>query len=823
MYSSQKWPEAYSFIFLKKYICPHTIIEMSNMRNTVKFISSLGAFAFYSLCVTAQHAQLLMNEPVDLSRDFKDYLNTYFLADSLASFNAQTGEGTVKWRRSRYTPAHAFNYTQHSLQPTRQNEFPATEYEQDPVLPFRIEFTSARTIRLKVQTGPVVHASEPSLMLVKEPSSTISEWQYTSLQGGHRYKSPFGSVVIKENPWAVEFYDARGKLLTKTRHNSDNKGFCANMPFAFVRRAADYSRSVGAVFELTPDEKIFGCGESFTSFNKYGQKVNLYTCDPNGVETAGMYKPVPFFLSSRGYGMFMHTSSPITCDFGHSYGATSALLIGDEVLDLFVFLGEPKDILDEYTDLTGKAPMPPLWSFGLWMSRITYFSEADGRNVAAKLRANRIPTDVLHFDTGWFETDWQCDYEFAPNRFPNAPKMIADLKQDGFRTCLWQLPYFVPRNKLFNEITQKGLHVKNDKGNIPFEDAVLDFTNPETINWYRHKIGGLLKMGVAAIKVDFGEAAPYNGLYANGRTGFYEHNLYPLRYNKIVADLTKEINGENIIWARSTWAGSQRYPLHWGGDAETSDMGMQAQLRGGLSLGLCGFTFWSHDIGGFTKRTPENLYRRWLPFGALSSHTRCHGQPPKEPWEYGDDFQNYFRKVIEMKYQLMPYVYAQSKMAAEKGLPMVRALFVEFPQDKGAWLVDNEYLFGSDILVAPLFEEGQTQREVYLPQGQWIDYQTGKFYAAGWHTIAAGEMEAIILIREGSIIPQMQVAQSTKDLDWSKIDLVAFTQGSSAKGLVCFPGEGLLKELTMTKKGKAWVLNPQGSQSGVNFRLLSYP
>lgn len=770
----------------------------------------------------AQSAQTLMNETVDLSKDFKDYLNTYFLADSLAAFNPQTGSGAVKWRRARYTPAHAFDFTQNSLQRTTQNEFPAAEYAADPVLPFSLEFVSAKTVRLKMQTGTVVQVPEPSLMLVKDPLSNQTGWQYSKIKNGHQYKSSFGSVTVMENPWAIEFRDAKGNLLTKTRHSSDNKGFCANMPFCFVRRAADYSRSVGAVFEISPDEKIFGCGESFTSLNKYGQKVNLYTCDPNGVETPGMYKPIPFFMSSRGYGMFMHTSTPITCDFGNTYGASNALMIGDEALDLFVFLGEPKDILDEYTNLTGKAPMPPLWSFGLWMSRITYFSEADGRNIAAKLRANNIPTDVLHFDTGWFETDWRCDYEFAKSRFPDAQKMIADLKRDGFRTCLWQLPYFVPKNKLFKEITEGGLHVKNAKGNVPFEDAVLDFTNPKTVAWYQDKIGNLLKMGVSAIKVDFGEAAPYNGIYANGRTGFYEHNLYPLRYNKTVADLTKNITGDNIIWARSTWAGSQRYPLHWGGDAETSDMGMQAELRGGLSLGLSGFTFWSHDIGGFTKRTPENLYRRWLPFGSMSSHTRCHGQPPKEPWDYGDDFQNYFREVIDLKYKLMPYVYAQSKQAAEKGLPMVRALFVEFPQDKGAWQIDNEYLFGSDILVAPLFEEGKKERDVYLPQGQWIDYQTGKMYANGWHSISCDKIEAIIMVREGAIIPHIKKAQSTKDLDWSNIELVAYTNGNEAKGIICLPSDNILRGVSVSKKGKTFMLNNAGLPSGVNFKVTAF-
>ena len=792
------------------------------LKKTVKqlFICclTLGLFAEKNI---AQVTQTLMNEPLDISRDFRDYTNTYFLADSLAEFNPQTGTGAVKWRRAQYFPAHAFNYTQHGIHRVEQNEFPAAEYAADPILPFSIEFVSPKAVRIKMKTGTEVVPQEPSLMLVKEPNKDNS-WQYTKIKGGHQYKSAFGSVTITENPWAIEFRDAMGKLLTKTRHSSDNKGFTQVMPFCFVRRAADYSRSVGAIFTISPEEKIFGCGESFSNFNKYGQKVNLYTSDPNGVETPGMYKPVPFYMSSRGYGMFMHTSTPITCDFGNTYGASNGLFIGDEALDLFVFLGEPKDILDEYTSITGKASMPPLWSFGLWMSRITYFSEADGRNIAAKLRKNSIPADVLHFDTGWFETDWRCDYEFSKNRFKDPVKMIADLKQDGFRTCLWQLPYFVPKNKLFKEITEAGLHVKNAKGNIPFEDAVLDFTNPKTVAWYREKIGNLLKMGVSAIKVDFGEAAPFNGVYANGRTGFYEHNLYPLRYNKTVADLTKEINGENIIWARSTWAGSQRYPLHWGGDAESSDMGMEAELRGGLSLGLSGFTFWSHDIGGFTKRTPEELYRRWLPFGVFSSHTRCHGQPPKEPWDYGTDFENYFRDVIDLKYKLMPYVYAQSKIASEKGLPMVRALFVEYPKDRGSWNIDNEYLFGSDILVAPLFEEGTKQRTVYLPEGQWIDYQTGKSYSGGWHTIDAGKIQAVVMVRDGAIIPHMKKAQSTKDLDWTNIELVAFTTKNDAKGSICLPSDNILRGVNVSKKGKIFTTNAANLPTSVKLKVTPF-
>ena len=431
---------------------------------------------------------------------------------------------------------------------------------------------------------------------------------------------------------------------------------------------------------------------------------------------------------------------------------------------------------------------------------------------------------MIHLDTGWFETDWRCDYKFSTTRFKDPAKMIADLKRDGFHISLWQLPYFVPKNSLFPEILAKGLAVRDGKGNLPYEDAVLDFTNPATVQWYQDKIAGLLKMGVGAIKVDFGEAAPLTGIYANGRTGFYEHNLYPLRYNKAVADITRQVTGENIIWARSAWAGSQRYPLHWGGDAEAQDSSMAATLRGGLSFGLSGFTFWSHDIGGFAAKTPEELYRRWMPFGMLTSHSRCHGTPPKEPWEYGTAFMDDFRRADEMKYRLMPYVYAQSKDASERGLPMVRALFIEYPGDPGSWLVEDEYLFGSDILVAPLFEAGTTGRDVYLPPGQWIDYQTGKTFAGGWHNIQAGQIPVVMLVREGAVIPHMKLAQSTAQMDWSNIEMVVYAAAvQSARGLVCLPADNVLRPVEAARRNGAFAFagDPLAGKAKSTLRLYS--
>ncbi|MDU1893001.1 MAG: glycoside hydrolase family 31 protein [Dysgonomonas sp.] len=765
----------------------------------------------------AAQQKRILGEPIDMSLDFKDFHNTFFFADKLASFNATDGKGKISWKRTSLYTRQAFNVNTILPQDLEMLDFPGEAYVQDPELDFSVDFITPRTLRIRMLTTPVQPKPFDSPMLVKEPGKDNS-WKYSKSGNAHIYKSNYGSIEIEENPFRITIRDEEGKQLTDTWRWCDNDSSQVKViPFNFIKRGVDNSRAVNPVFSLSPGEKIFGCGESVSKLDKRGQKVNIFVTDPQGPETDQMYKPIPFFMSNRGYGMFMHTSAPVTCDFGNTYVGANKLFMGDEALDLFVFIGEPKDILNEYTDIVGKPSMPPLWSFGTWMSRITYFEQSEGYDVASKLRSYKIPSDVIHFDTGWFETDWQCDYKFAPSRFSDPQKMIDDLKKDGFHISLWQLTYFTPKNKYFNEIIEKNLHVKNSKGEMPYEDAVLDFSNSETVKWYQDKLAGLLQMGVGAIKVDFGEAAPMEGFYASGRGGWYEHNLYPLRYNKAVADITKEVNNENIIWARSAWAGSQRYPLHWGGDAANTDIGMDATLRGGLSFGLSGFSFWSHDIGGFVVAAPEDLYRRWLPFGFLTSHSRAHGAPPKEPWLYNDDFVKAFRLSAEMKYKLMPYIYAQAKQCTEKGLPMVRALFVEYPDDPGAWLVEDQYLFGSDILVAPMMEAGDS-RNVYLPTGNWIDYQSGKTYKQGWNTIATSEIPAIILIREGAIIPHAKLAQSTDKINWSDIELKVYGNKEKATGLICLPSDNKLTDIVLTKSGNNYQIE-KGQTQGISYKI----
>ncbi|MBC5590341.1 glycoside hydrolase family 31 protein [Bacteroides sp. NSJ-21] len=752
----------------------------------------------------------LMNQPLDMSTDFRDLSNTLFFADHLESFDAKSGEGLVNWKRGHLMPRQAFNTNGAQPRKMRMLDFPFTAYENDPNLKFKIDFVTPRTVRIRMLTTPVEPKPAASIMLAKEPGRDGS-WKVAETNDKIVYSSDYGTIQINKNPWRIVLKDKAGRILSQTAALSDADSTQVKYtPFCFVKRGSDNARRINPVFTLTADEMIFGCGESATGLNKAGQKVNLFVTDPQGPETDQMYKPIPFFMSNRGYGMFMHTSAPVTCDFGATYIGLNKMFMGDENLDLFVFFGEPKDILDEYTDLVGKPGMPPLWSFGTWMSRITYFSEKEGYDVAANIRKNKYPCDVIHFDTGWFDVDWQCDYKFSENRFQNPQQMLKDLRSQGFHVCLWQLPYFTPKNRYFSELIEKDMYVKNGNGELPYEDVVLDFSNPETVKWYQDKLAGLLNIGVSAIKVDFGEAAPLNGIYASGKSGWYEHNLYPVRYDMAVSEITKKLHNENIMWARAAWAGSQRYPLHWGGDAATTNTGLLGTLRAGLSFGLSGFSFWSHDMGGFVKSTPEDLYCRWIPFGFLTSHTRAHGAPPTEPWLYDSKrVQDVFRKSAEMKYRLMPYVYAQAKECTEKGLPMLRALFVEFPDDPGAWKVDDEYLFGSQILVAPLLESGMTGRTVYLPEGKWIDYQTEKVYEGGWHRIEAGSLPIIMLVRDGSVLPHLKLAQSTAEMDWSKMNLKVYSADKKqAEGLVCLPADNRIQVVKVDcGKAKPQLLN----------------
>jgi alpha-D-xyloside xylohydrolase len=759
-----------------------------------------------------------LNHPPDISDDFYQLENEYFVTGAVSEYHVRKGEGTIRWNYHRWVMDWFFNKIDKHLVRQAEKNAPFQDYESHPECSFSLSMITPRTIRLRMQTTSALQETQPSLMLSGAPK-TGGNWKAKDGSDRVTYTGACGTVVLHKKSFKLEIFDAAGKLLTATNSFEEMEGMHSKKyPFLFIKRSEDYSRSLAASFTLAVDERIYGCGESFTGLNKRGQKIQCWTCDTQSTAGAQMYKPVPFFMSSRGYGMFMHTTAPVTLDFGFTHQGSKTLFSGDDQLDLFFFIGSPGEILTEYTALTGRSPMPPVWSFGLWMSRFSYRSSREVLTVANRLRKHSVPCDVIHIDAGWFKKGINCDFEFDPRQFPDPAKMTAELREKGFRTSLWQIPYFSPLNPVFAEVVKKKLYIRDGKGHIPTEDAILDFSNPDTVAWYTRKIRALLRLGVSVIKTDFGEAAPVKGWYASGRSGWYEHNNYPLRYTQLVSRITQEVTGEGLIWSRSAWAGGQRNPVHWGGDAEVSDAGMAGTLRGGLSLGLSGFSFWSHDIGGFSGAPKEELFRRWTFLGMFTSHSRVHGFPPREPWEFSEAFAKDFRKMVEMRYRLMPYIIAQSMAAAARGWPVLKALFLNYPDDPAAWIPEDQFLFGDDMLVAPIMEENTHQRKVYLPRGKWIDYQTHIPYEGGaWAEIPEGELPGIVLVREGSVIPHIALAQSTAYMDWSKIEMVVFSTGEEASGLFCKPGAAPVEIKAYVTSGK-WKLSSAPDKTVITIR-----
>lgn len=723
-----------------------------------------------------------LNQEVDVSEQFETIGNIHFNAQKLEGFDPAAGRGRLRYARFERKGRLGFNMYSTPFEPTRSWTFPPA-YPDDPDYPLEISLIAENVVRIRTTcraNDALENRDAQSLMLDGAPGAL--PLRPAEADETHAvYRTGKLELEVQYDPFHIILRDGAGRELTHTLHASDSMSLqnYNPLPFSFVRSAGDMHKYPAVSLEIHPGEHFYGCGESFTRLDKSGQKLILWTKDANGVETSDVYKPVPFFMSSRGYGVFYHTSCPLTLDFGSAYAQAQTAFMGDEGIDIFLMTGTPKEVLGAYTGLTGKSPLPPLWSFGLWMSRITYKSEAEAREVAAALKTHRIPCDVIHLDTGWFEEDWLCNYKFSPSRFDDPKKMIEDLNRAGYRICLWQIPYFTPKNELFSELVSCGLAVKNADGQLPTDDAVLDFSNPDTVEWYAEKLGGLFELGVSAIKADFGEAAPLTGAYASGASGFTEHNLYPLRYNKAVYEATMQSRGEGVIWGRSAWAGSQRYPLHWGGDCENNDMGMLCSLRGGLSFGASGFSYWSHDVGGFVRQSPEELYNRWTFMGIFTSHMRCHGAPPKEPWAYSQPFCDSFRHMLELRYRLLPYIMAQSALCSAQGLPLLRAMFIECPDDENCAAMEDEYFFGEDILVAPLFEAGDSRR-VYLPAGQWVELGTNHVFRGGcWHTVQATVYPGLAFVRAGAVLPMAAPALTTDAIDWSTVQNVLFTDGEA--------------------------------------------
>ena len=565
------------------------------------------------------------------------------------------------------------------------------------------------------------------------------------------------------------------------------------LPLGYVT-TADHCERATISFSCEPDECFVGTGERFRKMDLNGQTFQLKNQDGQGVNNRRCYKNIPFYLSSRLYGAFYHTSDYCKLSLADHSTRSVQFLNDRATLDVFLIGGDtPEAILRGYRMLTGFPEMPPLWSFGIWMSRMTYFSDEEVSAICNRLRDEHYPCDVIHLDTGWFRTDWLCEWKFNPERFPDPKGFIRRLADKGFKVSLWQLPYIAAGAEQINEAKANRYISRPEKEDSSTGGAsnfstldyagTIDFTYDKATDWYKNQLlKPLLEMGVKCIKTDFGENIHMDHLY-HASTSERLNNLYALLYQRAAYEVTREVTGDGIIWARAAWAGCQRYPLHWGGDSESSWAGMAGSLKGGLHFGLSGFAFWSHDVPGFHStpnfmKSPldEQVYVRWTQFGVFSSHMRYHGSFKREPWHY-PAIAPIVKRWWKLRYALLPYIMEQSQKSCQSGYPLLRALLMHHPADRQCWHIDNEYYFGSEFLVCPVMN-ADNRRDIYLPEGQWVNFFTGERLEGGrwYYGVEVPLEEMLVYVRPGAVIRMYpDDVDSTDDMDMGKTVTIKIT------------------------------------------------
>lgn len=542
-------------------------------------------------------------------------------------------------------------------------------------------------------------------------------------------------------------------------------------------------------FECKLNECFAGTGERFEKMDLSGQTFFLKNQDGQGVNNRRTYKNIPFYLSSRMYGVFYHTTAHSKLSLAGVSTRSVEFMSDQALIDAFIIGGDTvEEILRGYRDLTGYPSMPPLWSFGIWMSRMTYFSADEVNGICDRLRKEHYPCDVIHLDTGWFKTDWLCEWKFNEERFPDPKKFVQDLLKKGFKVSLWQLPYIAEDAEQIDEARKNNYICKLTKqqdsegSNFSALDyaGTIDFTSEKATEWYKGLLKRLLDMGVKCIKTDFGENIHMDAIYENMSPELL-NNLYALLYQKAAYEITKDVTGDGIVWARAAWAGCQRYPLHWGGDSCSSWDGLAGSLRGGLHFGLSGFAFWSHDVPGFhtlpnfmNSVVQDDVYMRWTQFGVFSSHIRYHGTNKREPWYY-PNIAPMVKRWWKLRYKLIPYILRESEKATHSGSTIVQALIFHHPEDNNCWHIDDEYYFGDDFLVAPVMSSDNC-RDIYLPEGEWVEFFTGDRFSVSdggkWLKNIETPLDRMpVFVRKGAVIPVYpEDVDSTDDMDMSKVE-----------------------------------------------------
>lgn len=573
---------------------------------------------------------------------------------------------------------------------------------------------------------------------------------------------------------------------------------------------------------LDAGECIYGFGEKFTPFVKNGQTVEMWNSD-GGTSTDQSYKCIPFYISSKGYGVFVNSTGNVSFEVGSdSVDKVSFTLPGEELEYFFIGGENLKEVLKNYTSLTGKPSLPPAKTFGLWLSTsfVTDYNEETVTSFIDGMEKRNIPLQMFHFDCFWMREFHWTDFQWDKRQFPDPEGMLSRLGKRGLGLCCWINPYIAARSCLFQECAEKGYFIKNKDGSIFRTDlwqpgmAIVDFTNPEAGKWFSDRIRSLLEMGITAVKTDFGERIPTDVCYYSGEDPVYMHNYYAYLYNKTVFDTIKSYYGENnaCLFSRSATVGCQKFPVHWGGDCTGEFSSMAETLRGGLSLCSSGFGFFSHDIGGFENTSSGAVYKRWCAFGLMSTHSRLHGSASyRVPWEYDEEAVDVLRFFTRLKGKLMPYLYAQAVKTAETGVPMMRPMVMDFAEDRICRYLDEQYMLGDDILCAPVFND-EGIAEFYLPDGSWYDIITEKTYEGGrYHRRLCSFMEMPVLARPNSIVALGDFA-----------DQFEYDYAENANFLICSLEEGVTAHADVYDTKARLLLSVSAERSGNTIFIKAY-
>jgi len=625
--------------------------------------------------------------------------------------------------------------------------------------------------------------------------------------------------VAKGSQWEIAF-QANQKTLTKS-------GFRA----LGVMEVDGDGSYIHEQLSLGVGELVYGLGEHFTSFVKNGQVVEMWNKD-GGTGSDQAYKNVPFYLTNKGYGVFVNQTEAVSFETASEKVSRVQFSVPGQSLDYFIIYGPtPKEILEKYTALTGKPALPPTWSFGLWLttSFTTNYNEETVTSFIQGMKDRGLPLHVFHFDCFWMKEFHWCDFTWDERTFPDPVGMLQRLKAHGLKICVWINPYIAQRSPLFEEGKQAGYLITRPDGSVWQTDlwqpgmAIVDFTNPAACTWFNSKLKALLDMGVDSFKTDFGERIPTDVVYHDGSDPVKMHNFYSYLYNETVFNLLTEVRGEGeaLLFARSGTAGCQKFPVHWGGDCNSNYESMAESLRGGLSLCLSGFGFWSHDIGGFEGTPPADIYKRWIAFGLLSTHSRLHGSHSyRVPWQYDDEAVDVLRYFTKLKCSLMPTLYASAVEAHQDGIPMMRAMMLEFPNDPASDYLDRQYMLGPSLLVAPVFSK-ENAVDYYLPEGRWTDFVTGKpVEGQRWVRQECDFLSVPLLVRPNSIIA-VGSRNDIPNYDFSDgVTLKIYELSEDKPASIAVPDQKGKTALTATAKCRDQKIEVQVCSDHTNWKVV---